>query len=241
MQLSSYILNETDHWIALNKPSGLLAVPDRLGKEPSLKMFLREKYGAIWVVHRLDRETSGVILFAKDETTHQLLSRQFEERQTEKIYTGLVLGTPMQTPGSITNPIAEHPAADGRMMTHAKGKPSHTDYRVIEVLRPYTWMEFAILTGRTHQIRVHMQALGHPLVSDPLYGDGKPVLVSSFRKKYKLTKKAEEEKPILGRLALHAKRLSFFDTSGKKQTVEAPLPKDLSATLAQLRKSLLKK
>ena len=241
MQLASFILQETDHWIALNKPSGLLAVPDRLGKEPSLKMSLREKFGNIWVVHRLDRETSGVILFAKDETTHQSLSRQFEERQTEKIYTGLVLGTPAQTAGSITSPIAEHPAGDGRMMTHAKGKASHTDYRVIEVLPPYSWMEFQILTGRTHQIRVHMQSLGHPLVCDPLYGDGKPVRVSSFRKKYKLSKKEEEEKPILERLALHAQRLCFFDVAGNKLTVEAPLPKDMAATLAKLRKSQLKK
>ncbi len=236
MQLSSIILSETDHWIALNKPSGLLSVPDRLGKEISLKTMLREKYGSSWAVHRLDRETSGVILFAKDELTHQSLSRQFEERRTEKIYEGLVLGTPLQETGSITTPIAEHPAADGRMMTHAKGKSSHTDYRVLEVLRPYSRLSFTIHTGRTHQIRVHLQSLGHPIVCDTLYGDGKPVLVSSLRKKFKLAKNAEEERPILARLALHAQRLCFDDEKGNRQCIEAPLPKDLSATIAQLRK-----
>ncbi|NBR36700.1 MAG: RNA pseudouridine synthase [Chitinophagales bacterium] len=241
MQLSSLILTETDHWIALNKPSGLLSVPDRMGKEPSLKMMLREKYGNIFVVHRLDRETSGVILFAKDESTHQELNRQFEERKTEKIYQGLVLGTPADEAGSITTPIAVHPAEDGRMMTHAKGKPSHTDYRVLEVLRPYSWMQFNIHTGRTHQIRVHMQGLGHPIVCDTLYGDGKPVLVSSLRKKFKLAKSAEEERPILGRLALHAQRLCFFDHEEKEHCIEAPLPKDLTATLSQLRKGQSKR
>jgi 23S rRNA pseudouridine1911/1915/1917 synthase len=241
MQLSGIILTETDHWIALNKPAGLLSVPDRLGKEISLKMMLREKYGNIWTVHRLDRDTSGVILFAKDETTHQLLNQQFEDRQTEKIYTGLVIGVPTTESGSITSPIVEHPAGDGRMMTHAKGKPSHTDYRILEALRPYSLMEFNIHTGRTHQIRVHLQTLGHPIVCDTLYGDGKPVLVSSLRKKFKLAKNVEEERPILSRLALHAHRLCFTDNNGQLQKIEAPLPKDLTATIAQLKKSQGKK
>lgn len=241
MQLSGIILTETDHWIALNKPAGLLSVPDRLGKEISLKMMLREKYGNIWTVHRLDRDTSGVILFAKDEATHQLLNQQFEDRQTEKIYTGLVIGVPTTESGSITSPIAEHPAGDGRMMTHAKGKPSHTDYRILEALRPYSLMEFNIHTGRTHQIRVHLQTLGHPIVCDTLYGDGKPVLVSSLRKKFKLAKNVEEERPILSRLALHAHRLCFTDNNGQLQKIEAPLPKDLTATIAQLKKSQGKK
>lgn len=241
MQLSGIILTETDHWIALNKPAGLLSVPDRLGKEISLKMMLREKYGNIWTVHRLDRDTSGVILFGKDEATHQILNQQFEDRQTEKIYTGLVIGVPTTESGSITTPIAEHPAGDGRMMTHAKGKPSHTDYRILEALRPYSLLEFNIHTGRTHQIRVHLQTLGHPIVCDTLYGDGKPVLVSSLRKKFKLAKNVEEERPILSRLALHAHRLCFTDNNGQLQKIEAPLPKDLTATIAQLKKSQEKK
>jgi 23S rRNA pseudouridine955/2504/2580 synthase/23S rRNA pseudouridine1911/1915/1917 synthase len=182
-----------------------------------------------------------VILFAKDETTHQLLNQQFEDRQTEKIYTGLVIGVPTTESGSITSPIVEHPAGDGRMMTHAKGKPSHTDYRILEALRPYSLMEFNIHTGRTHQIRVHLQTLGHPIVCDTLYGDGKPVLVSSLRKKFKLAKNVEEERPILSRLALHAHRLCFTDNNGQLQKIEAPLPKDLTATIAQLKKSQGKK
>jgi 23S rRNA pseudouridine955/2504/2580 synthase/23S rRNA pseudouridine1911/1915/1917 synthase len=151
------------------------------------------------------------------------------------------VGTPAEEQGSITTPIAEHPAGDGRMMTHAKGKPSHTDYRVLELLRPYSLVEFIIHTGRTHQIRVHLQSLGHPIVCDTLYGDGKPVLVSSLRKKFKLSKLAEEERPILARLALHARRLSFVDNEDQPQHIEAPLPKDLTATLSQLRKAQVKK
>jgi 23S rRNA pseudouridine955/2504/2580 synthase/23S rRNA pseudouridine1911/1915/1917 synthase len=127
------------------------------------------------------------------------------------------------------------------MMTHAKGKPSHTDYQVIERLSPYSLLKFVIHTGRTHQIRVHLQWLGHPIVCDPLYGDGKTVLVSSLRKKFKLSRLAEEERPILSRLALHAAQLCFLDNKDQPQRIEAPLPKDLSATLAQLRKAQVKK
>lgn len=241
MSIASWIIEETPEWVALNKPSGLLSVPDRLGKEPSLKSMLREKYGNIFVVHRLDRETSGVILFAKTEQAQIHLNAQFEARQTEKIYQGLVGGTPHPAQQSILQPIAAHPADDGRMMTHAKGKPAHTDCTILEVLPPYSWMQFVIHTGRTHQIRVHMRAIGHPIVCDSLYGDGKGVYVSSLRKKFKLSKQELEERPLLGRLGLHALSLRFTDTTERVCTIEAPLPKDLRATLDQLRKSEKKK
>src|SRR6187200_2591733 len=101
MKLTEITIAETEDWIALNKPSGLLSIPDREGKDISLKKLLIEKYGNIFTVHRLDRGTSGLIIFAKNETTHKLLSQQFEERQTEKIYLGLVLGSLTEKKGSI--------------------------------------------------------------------------------------------------------------------------------------------
>jgi 23S rRNA pseudouridine1911/1915/1917 synthase len=230
------ILQETENWVAVNKPAGLLSIPDREGKEPSLKNFLLAKYGSIFTVHRIDRDTSGVIVFAKNEKAHKHLSAQFEDRTTVKMYTGLVLGIPAVPKGSIDSPIAEHPAGNSKMIIHRKGKPSLTDYEVVEELPPFSLVRFQLHTGRTHQIRVHMQSMGHPLVCDSLYGDGKPVLVSSFKSKFKLSKSEEEERPILGRLGLHAERLEFADVDGKKIRLEAALPKDLQATLQQLRK-----
>jgi 23S rRNA pseudouridine955/2504/2580 synthase/23S rRNA pseudouridine1911/1915/1917 synthase len=234
MSLKDWIIFESDDFIALNKPSGLLSIPDRKGTDVSLKVLLKEKYGNIFTVHRLDKETSGLIVFAKNEAAHKHLSIQFEIRQTKKIYQGLVIGSLMEKKGSIAYPITEHPALNGTMIVHRKGKESLTDYEVLEDFGIYSWLQFQIHTGRTHQIRVHMKETGHPVVCDVLYGDGKPVLVSSLKSKFKLSKDAEEEKPILNRLALHAFQLSFKDINGKLIELEAPLPKDIRATLQQL-------
>lgn len=236
MKLNEAILFENDDLVAINKPSGLLSIPDREGKEISLKIMLQEKYGQIFTVHRLDKDTSGLIIFAKQEAAHKELSRQFEERQTKKIYLGLVLGSPAVPKGTIDLAIAEHPVKKGTMVINRLGKEALTDYEVLEDFSIYSWLQFRIHTGRTHQIRVHMKDLGHPIVCDELYGDGKPVLVSSLKSKFKLSKNEEEERPILPRLGLHAYQLTFKDGNGKMIELEAPVPKDLRATLQQLEK-----
>lgn len=226
---------ENDFFIALNKPSGLLSVPDRMQSEPSLKDMLLQRYGNIYTVHRLDKGTSGIIIFAKDEITHKQLSQLFEERNVEKFYLGLVNGSPMNEQGNIDAPIMMHPADNGTMVIHAKGKQSLTDYTVVEQFKFYSWMQFQIHTGRTHQIRVHMKHIGHSIVCDDLYGDGKPILLSSIKKKFNLSKKEDEERPLLNRLALHSWKLNF--TFNQEQYhLEAEPPKDLRATLQQLRK-----
>ncbi len=237
LKVQDLIIEENASWVAVNKPAGLLSIPDREGKEISLKTLLKEKYGEIFTVHRIDRDTSGLIIFAKDEASHKILSRQFEERQTLKLYHGLLTGTPMEKEGTVSAPIAEHPAKNGTMIIHRNGKEAITDYRVIEDFKKFSWVEFRIHTGRTHQIRVHMKEIGHPIACDPIYGDGKPVLVSGIRRAFKLSRNEEEERPILNRLGLHASSLSF-EFEGKKIRLEAPLPKDLRATLQQLQRSV---
>ena len=236
MKLKDWIIAENDDLIALNKPSGLLSIPDREGKEVSLKRMLQEQYGNIYTVHRLDKDTSGLIIFAKTEIAHKHLSKQFEERQTLKIYQGLVIGSLTATEGLIDEPIAEHPVQSGVMVINRKGKPSQTEYKLLADHGLYSFVQFRILTGRTHQIRIHMKNLGNPIVCDPVYGDGKPVMISAIRRKFKLSKSEEEERPILGRLALHSFQLGFTDQHGKEMMLEAPLPKDIRATLQQLEK-----
>ena len=229
------IIFEDDSLVAINKPSGLFSIPDREGKEISLKQILKEKYGEIFTVHRLDKATSGVIVFAKDEQTHKELSQLFENRETEKIYYGLVHGSVTPAKGKIEEPIAQHNSGNGKMIISAKGKPAQTEYELLEDFKRFSWLKFIILTGRTHQIRIHAQHIGNSIVCDELYGDGKPVLVSSLKKKYNLSKHEEEERPILSRLALHSASLKFV-LNDKEYFFEAPLPKDLKALLQQLRK-----
>ncbi len=230
------ILFENEEFIVINKPAGLLSVPDRMQSALSLKDLLIARYQQIFTVHRLDRETSGVIVFAKTAATHRFLSGIFERREVEKIYYGIILGSMVKPSGLIEEPIAEHPAKNGIMMVHRKGRPAVTGYEVLEDFGRYSLVKFNLLTGRTHQIRVHMKWTGHPVACDELYGDGKPVFVSSLKKKYNLSKSAEEEIPILGRLGLHAAKLSFTDENGIAFYFEAPMAKDLRALLSQLKK-----
>lgn len=231
------IIFENENFLAVNKPAGLLTIPDRhdemLG---SLYKTLQQQYQKIFIVHRLDRETSGLILFAKDEATHKFLSQLFEQRNVEKYYLGIIQGQLQNKTGMIEAPIMEHPVKKGMMVVHAKGKPSVTEYEVQEEYGIYSLIKFRIHTGRTHQIRAHMKHLGHPLACDEIYGDPKPILLSSFKKKFKLSRHEEEERPILSRLALHSYQLKFKDQTGKDFDLTAELPKDMRALLQQLKK-----
>jgi 23S rRNA pseudouridine1911/1915/1917 synthase len=230
------IIFENEDFVAVNKPAGLLSIPASDGKDLSLKDMLKTKYNSIFTVHRLDHETSGVIIFAKNEASHKFLSQEFENRTVIKKYLGIVHGTLLQKKGSINVAIANHSSKRNIMVVDKRGKSSLTDYEVLEEFGSYSLVEFQIHTGRTHQIRIHMQHLGHPIVCDDLYGNGEPVLISSFKKKFKLSKSEEEEKPILSRLALHSACLKISDANGNEYTLEASLPKGMKALLQQLRK-----
>jgi 23S rRNA pseudouridine955/2504/2580 synthase/23S rRNA pseudouridine1911/1915/1917 synthase len=236
MKVADILIFENDDFLVVNKPAGLLSIADREGKEISLKKILKDEYGEIFTVHRLDKDTSGLIVFAKNEALHKILSYQFEQRQTKKIYLGLIMGSPLKEKDTIDSPIMEHPTKKGVMIVHRKGKEAVTDYEVQNTFKIYSWVRFQIHTGRTHQIRVHMKHIGNPIVCDKIYGDGNPVFLSSIKHNYKLSRNEEEEKPILNRLALHANQLTFTSSDDNTYQFEAPIPKDLKATLQQLEK-----
>lgn len=231
-------LFEDDHLWVIDKPAGLLTLPDRFDTSSlNLINWLRDRYGEAYIVHRLDRDTSGVIVVAKTEAAHRELNQQFEARTVEKIYHALLDGQPPTPTGSIEQAIAPDKQRPGRMQISSRGKAALTEYRVLENLGPFTWVEVVLHTGRTHQIRVHFQAIGLPLLVDPLYGRREAFLLSEIKGRSYNRGKEYEERPLLARTALHASRLAFdHPVSGVRLSFEAPLPKDLRAVLNQLRK-----
>jgi RluA family pseudouridine synthase len=165
------VLYEDAHLVAVDKPEGLSSIPERDLSVPSAQKLLEaERDEKLFVVHRLDKEVSGLLVFARDAETHRALSIAFEQRLVHKTYLALAHGTIAADRGLIDEPIAEF--GSGRMGVHAiKGKPSETEWKVIERFRDTTLVEAHPRTGRRHQIRVHLYAIGHPLVGDPRYGD----------------------------------------------------------------------
>lgn len=222
----------------VNKPADFLSIPDRfVAKKPNLVTFLKKKRDAIFTVHRLDKETSGVIVFAKTAEAHRHLSLQFEARQVSKIYWALVDGNIHKNEGEINKPIANNMRDAGRMIIAKRGKPSLTLYQVVERFKYHTLVAADIKTGRTHQVRVHMESIGYPLAVDELYGRKKAFFLSEIKhKKYRLGKE-KEERPLMSRSTLHARQLTFkHPTTEEAMTFEATLPKDFKAVLNQLRK-----
>ncbi len=231
------IVFENDALIIVNKPAGLLSIPDRYyGHLPSAKQMLKDRFEEIFVVHRLDKDTSGLIIFAKDAETHKELSLQFEEHNVTKEYLAVVDGQVNSEDGSILEPISFNKQKQAVELKKS-GKNSITHFEVLERFQDYSYLKLNIETGRMHQIRVHLKSIGHPLMVDAKYGYRDAFFLSEIkRKKYHL-QKYEEERPLLRRHPLHCFRLVF---THKKETIDInifdQLPKDIKAILNQLRK-----
>lgn len=237
MRIKYDILHEDADFVIVNKPSNLLSIPDRFdANKPNLKAQLSEQFGDIFTVHRLDKATSGVICFARNATAHQHLSQQFEQRSVKKIYYALVEGR-LAEEGSIDLAIAPHAFIKGKMVTNKRGKESLTLYKSIEHFKNHTLAEADIKTGRTHQIRVHFSAIGHPLAIDSLYGRKEAFLLSEIKRKRYNIGRDQEERPLMSRTSLHAYHLHMTHPStGERLHFEAPLHKDFRAVLKQLGK-----
>ncbi|MBI4427723.1 MAG: RNA pseudouridine synthase [Ignavibacteriales bacterium] len=200
---------------------------------PNLYEILRGELGKVYVVHRIDKETSGVIAFAKTAKSHKKLDEEFKCRAVEKIYIAVCEGTIESKEGEIDLPLAE--SAEGVMyVMKKKGKEANTSYTIVEHFQGYVLVGAIPRTGRTHQIRVHLREIGLPILGDPLYGNGEPFYLSAVKVNYR---KEGEEKPLLNRTALHAAKLTFeHPLSGGRVTCEAPLPKDMKTVVNYLRK-----
>lgn len=231
-------LYRDEHLVVLNKPSGYLSIPDRFVPEkPNLVHQLEQTFEKAWIVHRLDKETSGAICFALNAETHRSLSMQFEKREVEKIYHVLVDGQVTQDSGEIDRPIAPHPTIPGKMIASAKGKAARTLYQVHKKYRDFTLLKANIKTGRTHQIRVHFSSIGFPLSVDPMYGRRDALALSEIKKRNFRLGKGQEERPLLRRLSLHSASLQFLHpVTGELLKIEAPYHKDFRAVLQQMNK-----
>lgn len=230
-------LFEDDFIVCLAKPAGISVIPERFQTEKlDFKQTVEKALGvSLFTVHRIDRDTSGVVLFAKSAESHKAFSLLFENHMMGKQYTALANGLFDGDYGEIDSPIASHPSGNGKMLIHAKGKPSFTSFKVVEQYRHAALLDVFIKTGRTHQIRVHLTSSGHSLLVDPLYGNQTFFLLSSIKKGYKQT--SEEERPILDRLSLHASSLAFEHPFTKEQIkVVCDLSKDMRVTIEMLRK-----
>jgi len=228
-EIPLHILYEDDDLVAVDKPAGMVVHAGAGVHSGTLVNALLHRFGALsgvggelrpGIVHRLDRFTSGVLLVAKNDSAHRKLAEQFSGRQVEKVYLALVHGDVRQETGRIERPIARDPVRRVRMTARlAGGRAAWSEYRVLRRFDRFTLLEVRIGTGRTHQIRVHLSSIGHPVVGDTLYGAPAKI----------------EGMPPLGRYFLHAHRIRFhLPSNGAETTVTSPLALELEAWVALL-------
>ena len=235
-----FILRQTDAWIAVNKPAGLAVIPGRAEQDTVIDRLSREIGRAstgksdprLRVVHRLDKPTSGVLLFALHLEAQRHLCRQFLDGTVRKQYLALVAGRVEAEQGEIDAAIGPHPSSKLKMaVVRHGGRPAVTRYSVVERYRFYTLLRCFPLTGRTHQIRVHLAHIHHPLAIDPLYAparDADGLYLSRIKRDFRPTR-GEEERLLIGRVPLHAERLAFAGLDGQPVELDAEPPKDFRA------------
>ncbi len=237
------VLFEDDALIAFDKPSGMLAGPDRRvkGGENLLDLVQAKMGKGVVTVHRLDAETSGLVLFAKTKPALDFVSGQFQSKTVVKLYHALVAGLPEKDEFTVDLVMKEDEAKPGTMCVVKKhGLTSLTEFSVREKFpRPagrasFAYVEGRPLTSRTHQLRLHLAVAGTPVLNDPLYGDETALMLSDLKRGYK---GHTDEKPLITRLALHAGALTFtHPLTREKITLVAPLPNDFEVALKYLRK-----
>jgi RluA family pseudouridine synthase len=242
------VIYDDDNIVVLNKSAGLLVTPDRFDKHKKSLLVIASEYiysthsnKKLFVVHRIDGETSGAVVFAKNANIHRRLSMAFENRDVKKTYLAVIHGRPAWNTTRCDLPLV--PNGNKRHQTIVDkyhGKASVTDFKLLSGVGEYSIVEATPETGRTHQIRVHLAALGHPIVCDFFYGKtSRGVYLSDFKHGWRGDKL--REKPLLDRLGLHAWKLALPyrtpltpNIEGDILNIEAPFPRDIAALLNQL-------
>lgn len=237
LNLETIIVFENDDYIVINKPPHVASLdertPDRGGQ--SILRLAKAYHADAQLGHRLDKETSGILAIAKNPEAYRHLAMQFEHREVVKRYHAVVNGLHDFDGISVYLPIS--PIKDGTAVRidREKGKVAETIFNTIKAYKRHTLVECMPITGRMHQIRVHLMCLKAPIVNDPTYG-GDPIFLSQIKRKFNL-KKDTEEQPLIQRVALHAHALTFNLLNGETATFEAPYPKDFDTVVKQLEKN----
>lgn len=231
------VVFEDDALLVFDKPSGLLVAPDRWDKaRVNLMGLVHARLGRhVANVHRLDADTSGLLLCAKTKPALDHLSGQFQSKTVAKVYHALVVGAPAMDTYTVDFVLKEDEAAPGRMCVVKKhGKAAVTEFRVLERFGKFALVECRPQTGRTHQIRVHLAASGTPILNDAFYGDDTRLLLSDLKRGYK---GRADEKPLIARLALHASELTVtHPVTREPLTVRSALPHEFEVALKYLRR-----
>jgi 23S rRNA pseudouridine955/2504/2580 synthase len=224
------ILFENDNIIVVNKPPFLSTLDEREGGEINILRLAKNYAHDAQICHRLDKETSGALMIAKNPETYRFISMQFEHRQVKKIYHAIIEGTHSLENLSVNLPILNM-GNKNVTINKQEGKPSETIFNSLHYYKHYTLVECRPVTGRMHQIRIHLATQHASIAGDELYG-GKPVYLSAIKRGYHLGKD-QEEQPVMKRFALHARQLTLHIDEKTEMTFEAPYPKDF-ATLLKL-------
>lgn len=234
--LSMDILYQDEALLVVNKPAGLSTLPDGYNPTlPHVKTLLEQEYGRLWIVHRLDKETSGVLLLARSAQAHRSLNTQFEQHQVSKIYHALVIGKPEWQEKTISLPLRPNGDRHHRtVIDQQAGKPAVTHLNVLERFGDYCLVEAIPETGRTHQIRAHLSALGLSIVGDKLYGGR--INAHHPEKEPQSEQVTNQAQKLTERMGLHARSLEItHPINGERIKFEAPYPVWLEVILQQLR------
>ena len=227
------ILFEDDHVIVINKPAFISTLDDRSGDTITIIRMAKQYLPDAQVCHRLDRETSGALVIAKDAETYRAISMQFEHREVNKIYHAFVDGHHKFDDLLIDLPIVNYGKSNVKI-DKIDGKKAETYFKTLQYFKHYTLIECKPLTGRMHQIRIHLATQRASITGDDLYS-GKPFMLSAIKRNYRLSKE-QEEQPIMKRFALHARAIGFKLADGSAINIEAPYPKDFDTMLKMLQK-----
>ncbi|MBU1371660.1 MAG: RluA family pseudouridine synthase [Bacteroidetes bacterium] len=233
-KLQDLIIYEDPHIIVVNKPPFISSLDEREGGEINILRLAKQYHDDAQICHRLDKETSGAMIIAKDPETYRFVSMQFEHREVKKVYHAIVDGTHVFNELLIDLPILN--AGKGNVMiSRGEGKRADTYFQSIKYFKHYTLIEARPVTGRMHQIRIHLATQRASIAGDDMYG-GKPVFLSKIKRNYRVSKN-EEEQPIMKRFALHSREVTFKISENESKTFTAEYPKDFGVLLKLLEKN----